>query len=963
MKKILEKFMITLLIIMVLTNFIGTIPVYAATGAENALEGFFNVLTSLLGGLVGILTLPERLAAISVANVMNDFTATVAYVDNDTSATGWTFDTITPFDILFNKVKIVDVNFFDITDATGTEEGAVINKIRKGVAKWYYAMRNIAASILLCILIYVGIRMALSTIASDRAMYKKMLVDWVCSLLLIFVLQYIMLFTIYTNNAIVKAIETAVSIEIGTDDSVTTEISEAFDAIEDIANNVFDINSLAATIVYCMLIWQTLGLFISYFNRMIKIAFLIIISPLISVTYSIDKMGDGKAQALGNWLKEFIFTILMQPFHCAIYMCMVSTALNLLVDRVGWTDDKDEILAVAIVSILCIKFIKEAEKLIRKIFSFADDNNGTSLAAGMMASSMALSKAKDIGGTAKRGVTGFVNKVKNMPEAAKNTAVELAAMKAFFNKDNEKSFAEVKAEKREEFDTKQAERLERRNNKKEAKYRSTKLGKKVAAIRSAGAKARAALSTDAKAQFDRESLNNDAKKKLIDEKAKEKMDANPGMKESQARAAARLEVEKERRREMSAVRRPIDRAVGRIKSGYDKFSSYAVVNELKQIGKDKLSTGVGLMVGAGLYGTKGDIASAIMSGAATKKAVSEVFGPSKKSAVNESSTYMQKLGFKNSADISSAIDKVSENQDKYDPNTEKGKEELDKLSKFLDTLGTDSIGDVKSNISNVLKTEPNRASSSVEGLLGDLRSEYMQKNSLAEGSSEMLEFDKNAQGLMDYSNYVGINAAMKTATSDGMSIGEYKTSVISASRGKTSYNPLLANEIKDDTIIAKSLGENVDGIADRAIEVGLEEAKNDARARTNAELTRLDNAFETEIQAEEQLLETLKSNGADPSVVAELEKRKNKLIENQKDVILEGLIGGNDERKLTLVSTRLAEKYKLQIEKAIQDLVNNVETKTNKELETRLTRLQHIQSSLDRVPTPKPKKENKKNKK
>ena len=946
MRKILEKFMITLLIIMVLSNFIGTIPVYAATDPENALDGFFNILTGLLGGLVGILTLPERLAAISVANVMNDFTATVAFVDNDTSTTGIWFDTITPFDILFNKVKVVDINFFDITDATGTEEGAIVNKIRKGVAKWYYAMRNIAASILLCILIYVGIRMAISTVASDRAMYKRMLVDWVCSLLLIFVLQYIMIFTIYTNNAIVKAIESAVRLEVGTDDTATKEISEAFDAIEDVANDVFNINALAATVVYCMLIWQTLGLFISYFNRMIKIAFLIIISPLISITYSIDKMGDGKAQALGNWLKEFIFTILMQPFHCAIYMCMVSTALNLLVDKVGLTEDKDEVLAAAIVSILCIKFIKEAEKIIRKIFSFADDDNGTSLAAGLMASSMALNKAKDIGGTAKRGVTGIANAVRNMPEAAKNTAVEFAAMKAFFSKDNDKSFAEVKAEKREEFDTKQAERLERRNNKKEAKYRSTQLGKKVAAVRSAGAKARAALSTDAKkAQFDRESLNNDAKKKLIDEKTKEKMDANPGMKESQARAAARLEVEKERRREMAAVRRPVNRAIGRIKSGYDKFSSYAVVNELKQIGKDKLSTGVGLMIGAGVYGTKGDIATAIMSGAATKKAIGEVFGPNRKSAVNESSTYMQKLGLKNSADISRAIDKVSENQDKYDPNTEKGKEELDKLSKFLDTLGTDSIGDVKSKITNTLKTDPNRASSDVEGLLGGLRNEYMQKNSLAEGSPEMLEFDKNAQELMDYSNYVGINAAMKTATNDGMSISAYKTSVISASRGKTRYNPLLANEIKDDETIAKSLGENVDGIADRAIEDGLKAAQEEARERSARDLSRLDAAFDAEIEAELQLRDALRDNGADPGVVKEIEERIKQLQSNQTAIMVDGLAGGNNERKLSLISARLAEKYKADIQTRIDDLIkkqNNGKTLSARETVLLQTTLQTI---------------------
>ena len=44
--------------------------------------------------------------------------------------------------------------------------------IRKNIAIWYYALRNLAIGILLAILIYVGIRMAISTVASDEAKYK-----------------------------------------------------------------------------------------------------------------------------------------------------------------------------------------------------------------------------------------------------------------------------------------------------------------------------------------------------------------------------------------------------------------------------------------------------------------------------------------------------------------------------------------------------------------------------------------------------------------------------------------------------------------------------------------------------------------------------------------------------------------------------------------------------------------------
>lgn len=48
--------------------------------------------------------------------------------------------------------------------------------------------------------------MALSTVASEEAKYKKMLVDWVTSLALLFVLHYIILLVININSALVKTL-------------------------------------------------------------------------------------------------------------------------------------------------------------------------------------------------------------------------------------------------------------------------------------------------------------------------------------------------------------------------------------------------------------------------------------------------------------------------------------------------------------------------------------------------------------------------------------------------------------------------------------------------------------------------------------------------------------------------------------------------------------------------------------
>ena len=253
----------------------------------------------MLTSVIALLTLPIRAVAIACGLAINVLTAGLAYMEGTTDGSAISAF-ITPFDILFNKVQLFDINFFDIK-TSGTEAESLVNQIRLGVAGWYYALRSISAAILLCILIYVGIRMAITTIASDKAMYKKMLVDWVASMLLLFLMHYIMIFTINVNNTIINALSAGID---------SAKIEQIYEVVKTMALDPWDLNGLAATAIYCMLVWQTLGLVFAYFNRLLKLAFLTIIAPLVTITYSLDKMGDGKSQALNTWLKEFIYTIL-----------------------------------------------------------------------------------------------------------------------------------------------------------------------------------------------------------------------------------------------------------------------------------------------------------------------------------------------------------------------------------------------------------------------------------------------------------------------------------------------------------------------------------------------------------------------------------------------------------------------------------------------------------------------------
>ena len=90
-------------------------------------------------------------------------------------------------DTVFGGIELFDADYFNI-DKNNNE----VNKsIKNSVAVFYYVTRVIAVVMGLLMLIYLGIRMAVSTVASDVAKYKDMLKDWLISMILIFAMPYL----------------------------------------------------------------------------------------------------------------------------------------------------------------------------------------------------------------------------------------------------------------------------------------------------------------------------------------------------------------------------------------------------------------------------------------------------------------------------------------------------------------------------------------------------------------------------------------------------------------------------------------------------------------------------------------------------------------------------------------------------------------------------------------------------
>lgn len=367
----------------------------SAEGEEGNNGNKKDPLLDFLDGIAGVLFIGWKIIPIIIGGAIDSI------MD---AANG---QTVTIDTILFNEVDMTKINFFERDSG---KNASTINAIRTNVSVWYISLRNLAAIILVLILIYVAIRMAISTVAEEKAKYKRMLTDWLTSLCILFILHYIIVLVINLNNSFVDVLRKA---------GTGQDIAAAKGILLDNAwGTISFIEGVGNAFAYMMLSGMTFIYFLAYLKRMITIAFLIIIAPLITITYSIDKMGDGKSQALNTWLKEFTYNILIQPFQCIIYLSIGSAALSLLSEDVN--------LLNAIIAIYLFIFMFQAEEIVKNIFGFKSQSMaktiaGAAVTGAIIGQATSLFKGKD---KDKKKDTGSEYKprpkTKNAPDVSNN---------------------------------------------------------------------------------------------------------------------------------------------------------------------------------------------------------------------------------------------------------------------------------------------------------------------------------------------------------------------------------------------------------------------------------------------------------------------------------------------------------------------------------------------------------------
>lgn len=295
---------------------------------------FLNLGASMVGFITGIIA---RLFNVAIALQIDLIMGQLTYSTEHSTQKPDDFQYFFTIDrAVFNRIPLFNINYFntDPTYKVGDVEIDSSNsniKIKEGITGVYYICRIIAMAIGLLVLIYIGIRMAISTVASEQARYKKMLISWVESVVIMFLMLYIVSAVITFGEIITGVFYDLRCQLLG---QTPNGSGQEFDIFEDTIRSttltmVFKGSGLEVTlwsIIYWCLLFMEIKFLWTYMKRLLMVGFLIIISPLITITYSIDKAGDGKAQAFSTWMKEFMVNVLIQPLHALIYLIFVLTA-------------------------------------------------------------------------------------------------------------------------------------------------------------------------------------------------------------------------------------------------------------------------------------------------------------------------------------------------------------------------------------------------------------------------------------------------------------------------------------------------------------------------------------------------------------------------------------------------------------------------------------------------------------
>ena len=292
-------------------------------------------------------------------------------------------------EIFAGKVGLLNIDFI-----SGQGQTSSLKTVRSVIASWYKILRLIATVLFLSVLIYTGIKIMISSTAKDKAKYKEWIINWIVGFAILYFLHYLMSFIIVVISKFNTMLSNSMQyVNVSVKGNVSS-FSFNTNLIGLVRFCVQSDNLLFRTgylILYTMLTVYTFKFTMIYLKRLINMAFLTLIAPIVAFTYPIDKMADGQAQGFDMWVKEYIFNALLQPMHFLLYYVLVGSAV-----RISGTNP---LYAIAVLA-----FMPEGERLLKKIFGF--DKAGGGPVKGMQDAIAGAAIASSLKGMLGKGPKG-----------------------------------------------------------------------------------------------------------------------------------------------------------------------------------------------------------------------------------------------------------------------------------------------------------------------------------------------------------------------------------------------------------------------------------------------------------------------------------------------------------------------------------------------------------------------------
>lgn len=366
-------------------EYIGIPTDIAYTGSTGL--GFFEWLFNMIWGLVKLIlnlfmyafrmvivgwtSLIESIVQTTVLSVGGSAEGASVAIDKQTGINAFTAseNRVSIESIFFNKIPILDANFFNFKTAGGyslliekngemvPDTSNVVYVLRSNLAGLYYIIRNLSIATLLFVLIYLGIRMALTSIAEKKAEYKKLLIDWVIAFAIVFLVHLLMYGVLHINQSLVHLCEEVATIA-GTKAADGMSEMSLYEAVRTKAYAFqFNIGTIGM-IFYIVMVYLLIRFLLIYFKRYITIYILALSGSFMGVKYALDKIAGKRTTSFGKWVKEFTANVLLQSVHAFIYSVFMAVALS----------TAETSLAGLLFSFVILNVLIHSDKIFMKIF-------------------------------------------------------------------------------------------------------------------------------------------------------------------------------------------------------------------------------------------------------------------------------------------------------------------------------------------------------------------------------------------------------------------------------------------------------------------------------------------------------------------------------------------------------------------------------------------------------------------